>query len=102
MQPPYYAVIFTARIKSTSQEYFDTAAELKKLAEEIPGYLGIESVEQDNGTEITVSYWKTREAIQQWREHPDHQQAQQRAREEWYDHYRVQIAEVKQAYEFEL
>ena len=51
--------------------------------------------------EITVSYWETLDAIQNWKQQTDHLMAQQMGKEKWYSQYKVRIAKVEREYEFE-
>ena len=55
--PPYYAVIFTANRTAEDKGYSKMAEHMEELAKQQPGFLGIESVENNDGFEITVSYW---------------------------------------------
>ena len=101
--PPYYSVIFTSKKNEMEAErsaYDIMASQMFDLAEEQPGYLGIETVENDLGEGITVSYWESLEAIKSWRDHPDHQAAQQIGRDVWYASYSIRIAKVERAEEF--
>lgn len=98
-QPPYCAVIFTSQRSSTdSAGYADTAARMVELAARQPGFLGIESVRQADGTGITVSYWESEEAIRAWKRHVEHAVAQERGRSDWYEQYRVRVCRVERDY----
>ena len=91
----YYAVIFTAQRSLTGDDMYEiTANRMVTLAQQQPGFLGVESVRGDDGIGITVSYWTDRDAITQWRGHAEHVVAQAMGRQEFYDWYRIRIAEV--------
>ena len=91
----YYAVIFTAqRSLSGDNMYEITADRMVTLAQQQLGFLGVESVSGDDGIGITVSYWTDRDAIRQWRGHAEHMVTQAMGRQEFYDWYRIRIAEV--------
>ena len=91
----YYAVIFTAQRSLSGDNMYDiTADRMVTLAQQQPGFLGVESVRGDDGIGITVSYWTSRDAITQWRGHAEHMVAQAMGRQEFYDWYRIRIAEV--------
>jgi heme-degrading monooxygenase HmoA len=95
-QPPYYAVIFTSQKKETDATgYQRTLARMLELARERPGYLGIESGHGDDGTGITISYWRTREDIVSWKRDAEHLEAQSAGRRQWYVWYRTRIARVE-------
>ena len=42
------------------------------LAQEMPGFLGVESVRDETGLGITSVYWKDKESINAWRDHTEH------------------------------
>lgn len=97
-QPPYYAVIFTAQRTSVEAGYEATAGGMAALAQQMPGYLGIESTRDGEGLGITVSYWASEEAIANWKRHADHQDAQNQGKQRWYEHYEIRVAKVERAY----
>jgi heme-degrading monooxygenase HmoA len=91
----YFAVIFTAQRSLSGDDIYDiTADRMVLLARRQPGFLGVESVRGDDGIGITVSYWVDRDAIANWRQQAEHLAAQALGRQEFYDWYRVRIAEV--------
>ena len=49
------------------------ADKMVELAKKQPGFLGVESARNEVG--ITVSYWKSLEAIQMWKANMDHKEA---------------------------
>ena len=58
------------------------------------GFLGLESVRGDDGIGITVSYWTDHEAIQNWGRQAEHVSVQAMGRQEFYQWYRIRVAEV--------
>lgn len=96
--PPYYAVIFTARRTEGDRGYQKMAKHMEALARTMPGYLGFESARNEDGLSIAVSYWESQEAIANWKRHSKHREAQARGRDTWYSAYRVQIAEIERSY----
>lgn len=100
--PPYYAVIFTSILPMSSSEYEQTAKKMAELAQEQPGYLGEESTRNSEGHGITISYWDSLDAIQQWKLQVDHQEAQKRGKKEWYLSYHTRICKVERDYSFPI
>ena len=95
-EPPYYAVLFTSLSTAVDAEgYAAMSAKMRELACEQPGYLGIESVRGDDGVGITVSYWKSLDAIRDWKQHAEHKVAQALGRSKWYERYSVRICRVE-------
>ena len=91
----YFAVIFTAQRSLSGDDIYDiTLDRMVLLARCQPGFLGVESVRGDDGIGITVSYWVDRDAIANWRQQAEHLAAQALGRQEFYDWYRVRVAEV--------
>ena len=95
-EPPYTAVIFTSTRTDGDNGYDAMAARMGALAQEQPGYLGIENARDTVG--ITVSYWRNEESARAWKQVAAHIVAQERGREVWYRDYRVRIATVMREY----
>jgi heme-degrading monooxygenase HmoA len=60
--------------------------------------VGVDSVRDADGVGITVSYWQSERAIADWRRNAEHQVAQRRGREAWYDDFVLRVARVERAY----
>ena len=97
--PPYYAVIFTSVRTDIENGYADTAKRMAELAEQQPGFLGVESARNDIG--ITISYWENLEAIRNWKANAEHLVAQQMGKTIFYAAYKTRIALVEREYDFE-
>ena len=67
---------------------------MRELAENQEGFLGFENAENEKG-EISVSYWKSIEAIKEWKENLEHKQAQLLGKQQWYKSYKVRICKVE-------
>lgn len=96
--PPYYAVIFSSQRTEGDRNYTEMAERMVELARQQVGFLGIESVRDDHGFGITVSYWSSLEAISAWKVHVEHAAAQETGKRVWYEHYEIKIAKVERAY----
>lgn len=98
-RPPYYACIFTSQRKSAADEGHRQAAErMVELAQEVPGFLGIEALREDDGFGVTISYWESEDAILAWKTQAEHAEIRERGRWLWYDHFEVRVARVERAY----
>lgn len=95
---PYYAVIFTSIQTATTEGYAEMAQQMEDLAKQQTGFIGIDSARNEIG--ITVSYWESLEAIQQWKQHTDHLVAQRKGIKNWYAYYNVKICKVEREYSF--
>ncbi len=97
---PYYAVIFTSLKSADGDGYDEMARRMEKLGSEQEGFLGIQSARGKDGLGITVSYWKSLEAIAKWKSHLEHREAQAKGQKQWYSGYEVRICKVERQYEF--
>src|ERR1700722_5447002 len=97
-EPPYYAVIFTSLRSEGDRGYGTMAERMLELAREQPGYLGVESVRGADGLSVTVSYWKSEEAIRNWKAQSEHQVAQDTGKKVWYADYKLRVAKVERDY----
>jgi heme-degrading monooxygenase HmoA len=96
-KPPYYAVIFTSVRTDKDGGYTEMAQQILALASTQAGFLGFESARENLG--ISISYWKSRDAIADWKENVLHHQAQRHAKD-WYTQFRVRICYVEREYGF--
>jgi heme-degrading monooxygenase HmoA len=96
--PPYYTVIFTSLRTPLERGYSSMAERMAELAEQQPGFLGMESARGEGGLGITVSYWSSEESIAAWKENLEHQNAQQAGKAVWYADYFLRIARVERQY----
>jgi len=101
MSAPYYAVIFTSLRTEGDQGYAEAAEHMLALAQEQPGFLGVESARGDDGLGITVSYWSDEAAILAWKQHPEHVAIRERGRSTWYAHFQTRVCKVEREYAFQ-
>jgi heme-degrading monooxygenase HmoA len=94
-EPPYYAVIFTSERTEEDNGYGQMAQEMVELVSKQKGFLGAESVRDQDGFGITVSYWDSLEAIKNWKENLRHQVAQERGKKEWYKRFKTRVCKVE-------
>lgn len=94
----YYAVIFTSTRTEVEEGYSEMAMRMVELAQQQPGFIGIESARNEIG--ITVSYWESLDAIKSWKVNTEHLLAQEKGKTTWYKNYKVRIAKVEREYEF--
>ena len=98
-KPPYYVVIFTSVHKNVEKEEYDkTSAKMVELAQNILGYLWVESIRDAFGFGITSVYWKDKESIDIWRNHTERKNAKKRGRAIWYEKYMIRITKVEKDY----
>ena len=94
-KPPYYAVIFTSQLSDSAAGYRELAERMVDLATAQPGFLGMESVRDNTGLGITVSYWRSLADIAAWKRHGEHAVAQQLGKSQFYSDFRLRISLVE-------
>ncbi|EEL88528.1 DUF4188 domain-containing protein [Bacillus cereus] len=97
---PYYAVIFTSNLSSDTADYNAVAEKMEDLAKQQTGFLGVESARDHSGLGITISYWDSLEAIENWKKNALHKEAKKRGREQWYENFHLRICLVEKEYKF--
>lgn len=89
----------TLRADIDVAEYERTGTRMVELVSGIPGFLGMDYAETDGG-ELLVARFESHEALAAWRNQPEHREAQRRGREQFFEHYRIEVCEPVRAYEF--
>jgi len=100
-KPPYYAVIFSSLKSNDDNGYEEMAKRMVELVENQDGFLGYESLRDEKGFGITVSYWRDLESINKWKSNLEHKEAQHKGKEVWYKQYKIGVAKVEKECEFE-
>ena len=96
-----FAVIFEVEPEiGSEQEYFDLATELRPELEKIDGFISVErfSSMYNEGKYLSVSFWRDENALNQWREHLGHRDAQEKGLINIFRNYRIRVAEVIRDY----
>lgn len=96
----YYAVIFTSHLSNNTTDYSTVADEMEELAKQQPGFLGVESARDHSGLGITISYWESLDAIENWKQNALHKEAKKRGREQWYENFHLRICLVEKEFKF--
>ena len=101
-EPPYYAVIFSSLLSGEDADGYDAMHDhIYEIAITQPGYLGLETTRDEEGFGITVVYYDSAQAIENWGKHSEHKVAQNKGRESWYRGYRIRIAKVERESSFD-
>jgi heme-degrading monooxygenase HmoA len=81
-------------------EYLDIAASLRPELEKIDGFISVERFASltEEGKLLSLSFWRDEESVVRWREHAEHQAAQNRGRHEVFSNYRLRVATVLRDY----
>jgi heme-degrading monooxygenase HmoA len=83
---------FRLRADIDVAEWEQTFERMVGLASEMPGLISIDGYDSPDGMRLAVVRYESDEALQAWKNHPEHAQAQARGREAFFDAYRVTVA----------
>jgi heme-degrading monooxygenase HmoA len=87
--------VFRSRLMpDVREEYLALAERMNELAKEMPGYISHKGFFTDDGERVTIVEFESEDGMRAWRMHPEHREAQRRAREKFYAEYSVQVCEV--------
>ena len=73
---------------------------MRALAERIPGFISIKTFIAPDGERVSIVEFETMEAHQEWRDHPEHKEAQRLGRERFYSEFSIQVMENPRSYSF--
>lgn len=68
----------------------------------LPGFVGIEGFAAEDGSELAVALFESSEAIDEWRNHPEHVKTRERGRQEFFSAYDITVAQVERQYSWRL
>ena len=95
------AVIFELVPHPTRKSaYFDEAASLRPLLEEISGFISIERFQSlsQPGKYLSLSFWEDERAVAEWRNTENHRNAQKAGRDSIFEDYRLRVAYIDRDY----
>ena len=93
-----YAVIFPTISSGEDEDGHDNL--LKKLyisAQEVPGYLGLESAQIGN-FKLSIAYYENKEAIDNWRKNSSHIATKNKARSTWLEDWQIRVCKIEDIY----
>jgi len=96
-------VLFRSKLVSTASTdgYDEMAQEMDDLARTMPGFIDVKSFKAEDGERLTIVWWQDEETLRAWREQARHRVAQRTGRERWYEYYKLEVAEVIRAKNFD-
>lgn len=80
--------------------YLDLAAEMRPLAEQIPGFISVERFQSITNPDrmLSLSFFEDEAALDQWRKLAAHRRAQAKGRGGIFRDYRLRIAHIIRDY----
>ena len=94
-------VIFEVWPKAEHKDdYLKLAAELKSTLEAISGFISVERFQSltDNEKLLSISFFESHEALDEWRNVAEHRIAQNIGRSSYFANYRLRVVNVERDY----
>jgi heme-degrading monooxygenase HmoA len=96
--------IFRFRMRDLSaaerEEYKTTAERMLKIVSAMPGFISFREYKSHDGELLGITEWASAEALAEWRENPEHRNAQERGRQAFYDEFEINVCKPLHAYSF--
>jgi heme-degrading monooxygenase HmoA len=95
-------VVFRSKLRpGVEKEFAELGNRMQEIAESMPGFISYKVYHAGDGERASVIEFETREELQAWREQPEHVQAQQRGRDQFYEEYSLIVSESVRESNFE-
>ena len=95
-EAPHFANIFNYYLSDDLEGYQEMDEITLDLVHNIDGFLGWES-HKSEGRGSFISYWRDKDAINQWRKDLTHQKAKAEGMSRWYKYYHTMLVKVESA-----
>ncbi len=93
-----YAVIFPSLSSGIDEEGHEKLlAELYESAQEIEGYLGLESA-SIGAFKLSIAYYDSLDAINTWKQNRAHIAAKNKGRSTWLEDWQIRICKIEDIY----
>jgi heme-degrading monooxygenase HmoA len=95
-------VLFKVRTRPDidAEAYQQAFEDMLGKVSEMPGFIGIDGYSGEDGSELAVARFESKEAVVAWREHPDHVRTRARGHTEFFDAYEIIVATPWRQYDW--
>jgi heme-degrading monooxygenase HmoA len=96
-------VLFRIRTREDlDQQQYERAFEhMLERVSQVPGFVSVEGFAGEDGSELAVARFTSREAIAAWRDDPEHVRTRDRGREDFFASYEITLATVWRQYDWQ-
>ena len=93
-------ILFRSRVRPDADvdAYARHAGRIYELATTMPGFVSAEEFSADNGDQLAVVTFRDDESLKQWREHPEHREAQAMGKTTYYESYSIRVCDLQRSY----
>lgn len=95
-------ILFRSKLTSAAgADYAAMNAEMEEYVKSMPGFLDVKAFTAADGERLTVVWWQDLETLRVWQEDLRHIEAKKTGRRNWYQYYKMEVAEVLRQSSFE-
>lgn len=92
---PHIVTVFRNRLRDGAEKaYSELSPHISELAQAMDGFIDAKTFVAADGERVTVVTFANQQTHNAWRDHPEHQAAQQRGIDEFYETYSIQVGAV--------
>ncbi len=77
-------------------------ARMYELASAMPGFISYKDFAAPDGEAVSIVEFESLETLAEWRNHPEHLEAQRLAREQYFAEYQIHVCTPVRSYRFPL
>jgi heme-degrading monooxygenase HmoA len=93
--------VFRSRLKPGIEDEYERWSErIGALAETMPGFISARDYVAPDGERVAIVEFESAETQRAWAQHPQHVEAQQKGRRDFYSEYRIQVCTVEREHRF--
>ena len=93
--------IFRSRLRpNLGEDYQECNARMNEIAKSLPGFISVKGFVASDGERVSIHEWESAEQFRVWVEHPEHQEAKVRGRQDYYEDYTCYICDEPKVYGF--
>ncbi len=90
-----YEVVFISKLNPYIEGYSEMNEIAYTEALKNPGFLKENSARNPDKTGVSVSFWKNKEAIEDWKQNLIHKMVKEKGRSEFYEYFEVYISKIE-------
>ena len=94
-------VVFRARMRpNLGDDYLACNQRMLEIAQSMPGFVSVKGYTAADGEGVSIHVWETADQLRAWIEHPEHLEAKERGRQDYYEDYTCFVCEDPRQYGF--
>ena len=95
-------ILFRSRLAAAAgDDYSKMAQAMAAHAKTFKGFVDMKAFKADDGERLTMVWWEDEETLRVWATDARHRAAQALGREKWYECYKIEVAQVIRANNFD-